>query len=751
MSSLRPDHLIKSEKRLQDFLRPVLFFSTASLYFPPRGYGSEKGQAVLDGDILLIPLVHEGRRLGMLRLTGVCPEQAAPLAPVLPHLLSPCLQSMALEVQLNQDPLTTVLRREIFLDCLAKHIQKLADSLRPGLGSVEDSGLRPDFALLVVKIANLPTINRQGGHAFGDQVLRQAGQGIQTASGAHSQVSRTLGDAFAVLLPGVGPHSIHSRAAHILEAVRGLQFAHPVSGALIKAEVSSGGISFPQDVNGASLQIEARELSMHLLDMASECQNRALRQGTEEVITPADVLRRCGRITEVASPSRVHIDLGSIHRARKGHHFQVLAPEADDSDPPPKAEIRLLQVQDTSSLAEVLILPPGEGQVHLHDPLRLVEDPDEYIHKRESLKAVSASPTCELFFPNSSEFFLHWAKVRRHTSRFALALVSVPHSHLQEALKILHHHARHLPQASMFTIYSLGSLLVYLPEYTPEESTAALKELLTALPSQAQEEAAAGIGYYPCLDITRGETLGLAKQALDHARLLPPPGLASLDSTTLTLQGDRAFARNELRQAMHAYNQALLLDGSNTLARNSLAICLARVGEFNQACTEFRSILDVDENNYMAQYNYGYVCLKLQDRDQARTCFYRCLELMPGHSYSLLRLGQMAEEDGDLEQAQSYCRQAAESAPDQGVPHRVLGRLAWKAGHRDQARQHLHQALVATPQDPDALRLLARLTLEQGDDPEVAESLLRRSLGLQPDHPESMELLNWAVREGDGK
>jgi hypothetical protein len=46
---------------------------------------------------------------------------------------------------------------------------------------------------------------------------------------------------------------------------------------------------------------------------------------------------------------------------------------------------------------------------------------------------------------------------------------------------------------------------------------------------------------------------------------------------------------------------------------------------------------------------------------------------------------------------------------------------------------------------------LARLTLEQGDDPEVAESLIRRSLGLQPDHTESMELLNWAVRERDGK
>jgi tetratricopeptide (TPR) repeat protein len=151
----------------------------------------------------------------------------------------------------------------------------------------------------------------------------------------------------------------------------------------------------------------------------------------------------------------------------------------------------------------------------------------------------------------------------------------------------------------------------------------------------------------------------------------------------------------------------------------------------------------------MAEYNYGYVCLKLQEREQARTCFQRCLELMPGHSYSLLRLGQMAEEDGNLEQAEVYCRQAAQSAPDQGAPHRVLGRLAWKRKDRDAARKHLHQALITAPQDPDALRLLARLTLEQGDDPEVAESLIRRSLGIQPDNQESLELLEWAVEKRD--
>ena len=754
MPTLRPEHLIGLEHRLVDFLRPILPFSTASLYFPQpdtrQGTDDQSApaQAVLDRDVLLIPLLYFGKRLGMLRLSGVSPEQTRPLVPVLPHLLSPCLQSMDLERKLNQDPLTGVLRPEAFFQRMRQQILDLTGHLQPGLGSVEDPGRRPDFALVIVDITRMSALNRRIGHVFGDTVLKTAAQAIQESAGPHSLVARIQGDSFVLLLPGVGPRRLPVRAEKIAKAVRGLRFSHPASRAPISPEISMGGASFPQDLSGSFLQVEADIQARHLLDLAREGQTRALNLGRQDVVTPAQILQSCGRITEVISSSRVRIDLGSEHGARSGQHFQLSVHAAENVDDL-GSELRLIHTERTTSLGELIIPPPGENAVQPGDRVYLIESPGKYaLTLPDEVQAATCSRLQVIADPQ--DFFTRWAAFRSQFSRFTVSLISSLPSSLADIVHALQVQAQeHLPRSSMVSGYGLGSLLLFFPDHSPEETVAVLMEVFSVFSSHAEQELCAGIGFYPCMNITRGETLGLAKQALEHARLLPFPQLAVFDSTTLTLQGDRAFARNELRQAMHAYNQALLLDETNAIARNSLAICLAQVGELNQACTEFRRILDMDASNYMAEYNYGYVCLKLQERELARACFQRCLELMPGHSYSLLRLGQMAEEEGELKKAGEYYRQAAKAGQDQSAPNRVLGRLAWKAGDRDRARQHLHQALVAAPQDPEALRLLARLTLEQGDDPEVAESLIRRSLGVQPDNPESLELLDWAVGKRD--
>ncbi|WP_027369984.1 diguanylate cyclase domain-containing protein [Desulfovermiculus halophilus] len=753
MPTLRPEHLIREEDRLQSFLRPILSFSSASLYFPPQsGHrhppSSDQESATLDRDVLLIPLLHAERRMGMLRITGVSPSEARPLLTILPHLLTPCLQTLELELRLSSDPLTGVLRQETLIQGICRQIQEMAGFLQPGLGSVEDPGRRPDFGLLIVDIQNMSGLNRNGGYAFGDSILQKAAQAIHEAAGAQSLVSRLPEDSFGVLLPGVGPQRLKARAEQIAQAVRDLRFAHPVSKAQLQIEISMGGACFPQDLSGQELRADAEEQARHLLDLARKGQQRALDLERKDCVIPADILNSCGRITDLVSSSRVRIDLGSEHRARTGLHFQLQSPGAEDT-PGQRTEFRLIQVEDSSSLAEMILPAAAEGSVHPGDRVEMIDKLDRYALQSEEGQARPLPESQVQLISNLDEFFSRFAVARTQISAFTLNLISTPPSRLWDVVHSLLSSLYALPSSGLIARYGLNTLILYLPEQGPQETSDALGDILAALPEGVRSETAAGIGYYPCLDATRGEILDLAKQALEHALLLTTPRVAVFDTTTVTLQGDRAFARNELRQAMDAYNRALLLNQDNLLARNSLAICLARVGEFNAACIEFRRILDLHPDSYMAEYNYGYVCLRLQEREEARACFQRCLDLMPGHSYSLLRLGQMAEEDGNLEQAAEYCRQAAEAAPNLGAAHRVLGRLAWKAGNSDRARSCLHQALVAAPQDPEALRLLARLTLEQGDDPEVAESLIRRSLGVQPGNHEALTLLEWALGERD--
>ena len=91
----------------------------------------------------------------------------------------------------------------------------------------------------------------------------------------------------------------------------------------------------------------------------------------------------------------------------------------------------------------------------------------------------------------------------------------------------------------------------------------------------------------------------------------------------------------------------------DTLSRNSLAVCYARLGRLEQALPLFEQVYQQDPRDLSAIYNYGTTCLRLGDPKAAEEAFKRCLKLEPGHVFSLVRLGQIAEQQGKRAKAKT--------------------------------------------------------------------------------------------------
>lgn len=285
--------------------------------------------------------------------------------------------------------------------------------------------------------------------------------------------------------------------------------------------------------------------------------------------------------------------------------------------------------------------------------------------------------------------------------------------------------------------FSSSKLVFYLPDRDPESLLEAAEAAIGALGERLGVTAAMGLAGYPFLNLSRADVPENCRKALDHALLLPKgPRLAVFDSLSLTVSGDRLFAMGDIYAAMEEYKQALLADEDNRLARNSLGICLAKLGRLPQARAEFTRVIGRDAKNTMALYNLGCVCRRLGENAAARSAFQKCLKANPGHVYSLLRLGRMAEESRRFEAALKYYKRAAEAPNGPALTLRHLARLAYKRGRLEEAREHLHQALLHDPKDAFSLHLLARLYLEEGQDPAIAEAMARQAVALRPDHPE---------------
>jgi len=253
------------------------------------------------------------------------------------------------------------------------------------------------------------------------------------------------------------------------------------------------------------------------------------------------------------------------------------------------------------------------------------------------------------------------------------------------------------------------------------------------------------VAAHPFLHFTKAEILANCRKALDHALLLTPPQVAVCDTLSLNVSADRLFAKGDLYGAMEEYKLSLLADEANNLARNSLAVCYARLGKLAEAAQLFLEVSRREPKNIMARYNYGYSCLRLKDLTRAAKAFRGCLKRDGTHVFSLVRLGQIAEQQGKNAAALKSYRKAAALPGGEPLAARHLARLCLARGEVETARDHLHRAIAHNPQDAQSVALLAGLYLDSGEDPEIAALLARQATALNPGAAENREIMARAL------
>ncbi len=760
---------ITYEKLLEREVASFVPFESHSLYFPqtppanmrPEREGAGwRAEYLPDERKLLVPLALGGELLGIFQARGVRLRAPKSMLPLLSRMGSVCVEKLLLYKRSIRCAQTGLLAREPFVSLLEREMEGVCACLSPsmeGKDGLDAPAYKAGVRVFWIRIKGMRDLQRRFGFMLAEDLLRDLAQGIEQLTPGQAVCGRVADNGFALLLPEAAGNGVVQLAHNLVAELSSRTRTHDLTGEEVGAACSVGMAHFPRDLEGAAFERSLAEQARELLRKAQCAAEAASEPGVEKVLPFSRIIKQGGLVKELLPYNQFLLSIGRITGAVKGQRFLVWdAQHTPDSDVAHKAEVVLVQVEDTSARAEL---------VHQLDPTIRIEAGDRLTLLGEAPSGLWAEMD-QAEGENTAgllpfrEFLAMFATMRETCQRFQLSLVRLQPAGSDAGARM--HELAEQNAERVVTLarerfgadlpasrFSLHSVMFFHADTDADELLRGYTEFCTGLNTEHGIQTAVGIAAYPHLNFKKADILENCRKALDYALLLPEPHVGLFDSLAQNISADKLFSQGDLYGALEEYKLALLADAANNLARNSLGICLARLGKLDDARRQFEEVIERDAADLMAIYNLGHIYQRLGEAAKARTSYERCLKLDPAHVFSLIRLGQMAEKKGDLDKARSLFKRAAGLEDGRGLTHRHMARLALKLNNAEEAREHLHQALLFDPKDALALGLLARLYLENGDDTQVAETLAKQSVAIRPEQKSSwIELSRIYDRQG---
>nr|WP_287412873.1 diguanylate cyclase [Pseudodesulfovibrio sp.] len=751
--SFTPQELIDFEHTIKDCIAEFLPFTSYSLFFP-----REEATVIPEPEYraedkeLILPLVFQDKMLCFFIAKGVRLKAPATAPKYIMALACSVLEKLALYKKAITDPLTGLYSRNFFFGELEQAIEQVQGCLATGScrAGIEarnaDLTFSGTFGVIFLDLDTFQPVNERYGYLTGDDILSEIGRLLNMVCPKYTTVSRFANDKFAILVPDAKPRACFQLSEVIRSGISKLSFIDDVTNDTLRVSGSLGYVCYPQGLEGAQFRRSGSEQARMIVRKAREAMAVAKAQGRNRVFGYADILARGGRVLEVLPMNRVSVSLGEASGAKIGQRFLVRAPKGGQKSAtlPFKGEVVLVEVRDDIAFAEVLHLGDAAWSIDENDRLKLIEGEESlFAHTEEAKDDAMPSKDAATKLYRYSEFISWFSEARLTPKSFGLTLIRI----LDQPDEQAEGYQDGMDQMALIVAklaqgafgenatggrYGLNGMIFFQEDIDRET----LMERCLEIEKQADDalgiKVSVGASCYPFLNFDRADILDNCRKALEHALLLPDPRVAVFNSISMNLSADRKFMDGDIYGSIEEFKLSLLDDENNLLARNSLGICYAQLGRFEEARHEFETVVSLDKKDVLALYNLGWANHRLGDLDSAAKAYRQCLKAEPGHVYSLMRLGSIEEKANNLKKAANFYTKAAEQPGGERMVFRSLARVSYKQGDVEGTREYLHLALNADHNDHQAMHMLAKLYLDQGEDPQIAEVLARQSSALSP-------------------
>jgi tetratricopeptide (TPR) repeat protein len=225
-----------------------------------------------------------------------------------------------------------------------------------------------------------------------------------------------------------------------------------------------------------------------------------------------------------------------------------------------------------------------------------------------------------------------------------------------------------------------------------------------------------------------------AQKALVHTGFFGRNTQTLFDAVSLNISGDKLYERGLMEEAVDEFHRALNLDLHNVNVRNSLGVCYAQMAKFEEAVAEFSRVIELEPHDFMSRYNLGCALLSLKREGEAENAFSRAAEIEPDNATVYFQLAKLCRQQNRLEEALTHLRRTVDLKPNWAQAWRLIGECLLGRNDDIEAMNGFKRALKINGKDAAALSGLAIVYGRSEANLEIALSLARRSVELEPDN-----------------
>ncbi len=713
-----PEELVVNQEYILSKIKKICNFDSGFLYFPDeiplqcRKKDSYKAAFLKEENKIFLPLVFKDNPLGILVLTNAYPSTSIDF---LFEYVSLCIENIYLKKLSQIDPLTKLLNKNTILKILEKKIEEVNSIFLNNKSTyLLESEVTTCFALCLIGLKNLKNIERLYGYKAKLNILKRFSKNI--TKNLTTQLYAGSIDEGKFLI--IAPNYTKKQCYDLYQKIKSYnKIKLEDYNTEIEFNIHMGIFIYPQNINiyfAGKNEIEKANL---LIEILEKCLYLA-EEIDKDICDASDLLTFGGKITNIIN-GKYEIDLGKKEGIKEGDTFYVFSKKdlLSKNIHLIKGELIIVDVGIDKSLGEALFIRPDRS-ISKGDRIFLTHTLKGYENSSYSKDKILDLKSFMFFF------------TQRKDKSFSIFIIGTNTSEIKSIFKDYDKNFPFLKEIDL-TIgeYGDNNLILYLPNLSSKSSLDIGNKIYNEL-KKIGIYPTIGISYYPCLNFVRKEIISNARQAFEHACLLKDTKIAIFDSTTLTLKGDRLFRAGNYLSAIEEYKLALILDKKNLIARNSLAICYTLIGEYGKAKKEFEILLNHNPYDPMVLYNFGCLYIKLENLNKAKECLIKCLKINKNHPFAILRLAKVWEAEGNFKKAKSLYRSAIKR--DIKIAYRLLAELLLKEDKKEEAQFCLHKAISIDPYDHKSFFLLAKIYSEDPQNLDIARSLIKRAISLDP-------------------